>query len=446
VKSIRTQLLVWLIISLGCASLLTGYGIFRSVRAEANELFDYELSSVARSLPQALADQDLQNPDYDGLSDDRIAIQTWDARNTQTYRSEADAHLPRRSPGFQTIEINGKHWRIFGLQQSTRYVQVAQPTLVRDELALKLASQSLWPFAVIVPLEIILVLVVVARAMRPLDRLSRSLGQRSIETLAALPLDNSIQSEVRPVVEAMNDLLARLDTALQAQRVFVADAAHELRTPLTALKLQIQVAQSNESARHDTELLRRLEIRVNRAIHLVQQLLTLAREDANVSKAQEPVDLRLLVVKAITELSVLAEQKRIDLGFDCSALVDTESPVYVVGDAGSLTAMVGTLIDNAIRYTPPHGQVDVRLDGNAAVVWLEIVDTGPGIPASELHRVLDRFYRAENTSGEGSGLGLAIATKIAKKHHAELSLQNRHDRQGLMVRVGALQRFCAPGP
>jgi two-component system OmpR family sensor kinase len=440
VKSIRTQLLVWLIISLGCASLLTGYAIFRSVRAEANELFDYELSSVARSLPQSLADENLQNSDYDGLSEDRIAIQTWDRKNIQTYQSEADAHLPRRSPGFQTIEIGEKHWRIFGLQQTTRYVQVAQPTVVRDELALKLASQSLWPFAVIVPLEIVLVLVVVARAIRPLDKLSRSLAQRSIDTLDALPLDSAIQSEVKPVVEAMNDLLARLDTALQAQRVFVADAAHELRTPLTALKLQIQVAQGDEGARHDTELLRKLEQRVNRAIHLVQQLLTLAREDANTSRTLERVDLRLLVVRVIAELSVLAEQKCIDLGFDPSPLVDADAPIYVAGDASSLAAMVGTLIDNAIRYTPAHGQVDVRLDGNAAQVCLEIVDTGPGVPAAELHRVLDRFYRAENTSGEGSGLGLAIAARIAKKHHATLSLQNRHDGPGLMVRVGALRR------
>jgi two-component system, OmpR family, sensor kinase len=446
VKSIRTQLLVWLIISLGGASLLAGYGIFRSARQEANELFDYELQTVARSLPQSLADEKLADPDspgYDGLNDDRLAIQSWSTANIQTYQSEADAHLPRQSPGFQTIEIGDKHWRTFGLRHPAGYVQVAQPMWVRDKLALKLASRSLSPLAAIVPLEIVLVLIVVRRAIRPLNKLSRSLAQRSIDTLAPLHFDEAVQSEVKPVIEAMNDLLARLDTALQAQRVFVADAAHELRTPLTALKLQIQVAQGDKSARHDSELLRKLGERVNRAIHLVQQLLTLAREDANTDRPWERVDLRTVVVKVIAELSVLAEQKHIDLGFDCASLAEANEPVYVMGDSNSLSTMVSTLVDNAIRYVPSYGQVDVRLDGNLKEVCLEVIDNGPGIPEAELHRVLDRFYRAENTSGQGSGLGLAIAAKIATKHHAVLSVKNRAHGQGLIVRVSAIRCMAA---
>jgi two-component system OmpR family sensor kinase len=257
---------------------------------------------------------------------------------------------------------------------------------------------------------------------------------------------NAIPTEVEPLVEALNDLLVRLDRALHAQRVFVADAAHELRTPLTALKLQIQVARRDHAKLNDEDLLRKLEDRVNRAIHLVQQLLTLAREDAEASARAGNADLRHVATQVVGELSVLAEHKGIDLGLECTGLAAMESPIVVNGDETSLTTMVTNLVDNAIRYTSPGGQVDVRLCASDTEVTLEVVDNGPGIPAADLERVLDRFYRAENTTGQGSGLGLAIAAKVAAKHHAGLSVLNRTDGQGLKVSVSGLRRAPADSP
>lgn len=448
-KSVRTQLVVGLILGLGAMSALAGYGIFRSALEEANELFDYELRSVAISLPQSVAETELANSesgDFEGLQDDRVIIQIWDASNHLTYDSLPGAKLPRQHAGFQSIEVGERHYRVFGLQQASRFVQVGQPMSVRDESALTQASRTLWPLLAIVPLEIALVLLVVKRALRPVTIISRSLAARSIETLAPIDMVNTIPTEIEPLVEALNDLLVRLDSALHAQRVFVADAAHELRTPLTALKLQIQVALRDHAKLSDEDLLRKLEDRVNRAIHLVQQLLTLAREDAEASARAGNADLRRVATQVVGELSVLAEHKGIDLGLECTGLAAMERPVVVNGDETSLTTMVTNLVDNAIRYTSPGGQVDVRLCASDAEVTLEVVDNGPGIPATDLERVLDRFYRAGNATGQGSGLGLAIAAKVAAKHHAGFSVCNRTDAQGLKVSVSGLRRAPADSP
>lgn len=445
-RSVRTQLLVGLILGLGAMSALAGYGIFRSALEEANELFDYELRTVAISLPQSVADTKLANKesgDFEGLQDDRVVIQIWDASNLLTYESLPSVKLPRQHAGFQSIEVGERHYRVFGLQQASRFVQVGQPMSVRDDSALTQASRTLWPLLAILPLEIALVLLVVKRALRPVTVISRSLAARSIETLAPIDMANAIPTEVEPLVEALNDLLVRLDRALQAQRVFVADAAHELRTPLTALKLQIQVARRDHAKLSDEDLLRKLEDRVNRAIHLVQQLLTLAREDAEASARAGNADLHRVATQVVGELSVLAEHKGIDIGLECTGPAAMESPIVVIGDETSLTTMVTNLVDNAIRYTPPGGQVDVRLCTKDAEVTLEVVDNGPGIPAADLERVLDRFYRAGNTTGQGSGLGLAIAAKVAAKHHAGFSVLNRTDGQGLKVSASGLRRTPA---
>ncbi|SOF01825.1 Signal transduction histidine kinase [Burkholderia sp. OK233] len=447
-RSVRTQLLVGLILGLGAMSALAGYGIFRSALEEANELFDYELHSVAISLPQSVADTRLANTesgDYEGLQDDRVVIQIWDESNVLTYQSLPGAKLPRQHAGFQSIEVGERHYRVFGLQQASRFVQVGQPMSVRDESALTQASRTLWPLLAILPLEIALVLLVVKRALRPVTIISRSLAARSIETLAPIDMANAIPTEIEPLVEALNDLLVRLDRALHAQRVFVADAAHELRTPLTALKLQIQVARRDHAKLNDEDLLRKLEDRVNRTIHLVQQLLTLAREDAEDSVRAGNADLRRVAAQVVGELSVLAEHKGIDLGLECTGPAAMESPIVVNGDETSLATMVTNLVDNAIRYTAPGGQVDVRLCASDGEVTLEVVDNGPGIPETELERVLDRFYRAGNTTGQGSGLGLAIAAKVAAKHRARFSVLNRTDRQGLKVAVSGLRRAPSDG-
>jgi two-component system OmpR family sensor kinase len=442
VKSVRTQLVISLILGLGAMSLVATYGLFRSAQEEANELFDYELRSVALSLPPSVADAALATrpaKDFEGLLDDRVVIQIWADSGKDVFLSVPGAELPKQPEGFRSVEVGERHYRVFGLQQASRFVQLSQPTFVRDELALKLAWRTLWPLLAIVPLEIALVLLVTKRALRPVNRLSRNLAGRSIESLQSVGNDMDVPSEVRPLVDALNDLLKRLQSVLQSQRTFVADAAHELRTPLTALKLQIQCALRDGIDSSNPRFLRGLEDRVNRAIHLVQQLLTLAREDAEVDARLGPVDLLKLAARTVGDLSILAEAKEIDLGLVSGSNVESGSAVVVWGDENSLTTLVTNLIDNALRYTERGGRVDVHVVEAEWAVTLEVVDNGPGIPPDEVNRVLDRFYRAENTSGQGSGLGLAIAAKIAAKHRATLELRNRADGRGLVVSVAGLR-------
>ncbi|EIM95588.1 integral membrane sensor signal transduction histidine kinase [Paraburkholderia hospita] len=441
-KSVRSQLLAGLLVGLGVVSIVAGYGIFRSALEEANELFDYELRSVSVSLPQSLSYASITNAepyDIDRIGDDRVEIQVWDGGGKLAYYSHSGSPLPRRGPGFHDIEVAERHFRVFGVEQASRFVQVGQPVSVRDELALQVASRTLWPLLGIVPLEIALVLLVVRRALRPIQRLSTSLAARSLETLTPVNLVDGVPTEIAPLVVALNDLLTRLARAVHAQRVFIADAAHELRTPLTALKLQIQVARRENQSVETGPLLQKLEERTNRAIHLVQQLLSLAREDANTRNGRSPADLTRLASRVVADLSVLAEEKGVDLGLERVPIDVASDSLYVAGDETSLKSMLTNLVDNAIRYTPRGGRVDVRLVIARDTVDVEVIDTGPGIPAMELDRVRDRFYRAGNTSGTGSGLGLAIAVKVATKCHAELLIRNRQNRTGLSVAVVGLK-------
>jgi two-component system OmpR family sensor kinase len=437
-KSIRRWLLGWLICGLAAASGIAAIAIFHTAREEASELFDYELRTVALSLPasvEAAETVEREDAQAGGISDDRILIEIWDKAGTLVYHSRLSPVLGRLPAGIRTIERGEEHWRVFGLQQPDRFVQVAQPISVRRELALHLALHTLWPLGVFMPVTIVLVLLVVARGLAPVGGLSRLLATRSLDSLEPLRLDGKVPIEIRPLVEAVNDLLARLNIASQTQRTFVADAAHELRSPLAALKLQLQAAAKNGTLKDDGQTLERIDMRLNRIIRLVQQLLTLAREDAQPAIEGTFVSLRRLGEQAVSDFSLLADEKQIDLGLEFRQPVTQEDTCDVLADPHGLGVLLNNLIDNAIRYTPQGGKVDVVLTRRGDVHGFEVVDNGPGIPEEELERVLDRFYRGEHTKGTGSGLGLAIASRIAQRQQLTLSLRNNVEGGGLTVSV-----------
>ncbi len=447
--SIRRWLLGWLIFGLAAASGVAGYGIFHTAREEASELFDYELRTVALSLPSNLAGTgsgEHRNPDLGDLAEDRVVIDIWDNAGKLIYHSLQAPVFPRQPAGFSTVERGEYHWRTFGLQQAERYIQVAQPISVREDLAMTLALHTLWPLAALVPVTIVLVLLVVARGLAPIGGLSRALSTRSIDSLEPLRLDGSMPVEIKPLVEALNDLLQRLHTASQAQRTFIADAAHELRSPLAALKLQLQAASRDGSLKGEGQTLERVEGRVNRIIHLVQQLLTLAREDAHPVTSMVPVSLRRIGEQAVGDLSLLAETKEIDLGLECEGARSAGDTYTVLAEPHGMSVLLGNLINNAIRHTPRGGRVDVILKRAGTRVGFEVVDTGSGIPAAELERVFDRFYRGEEARGEGSGLGLAIVARIAERHQLRLALHNNEGRPGLCVTVFGLKAYEADAP
>ncbi|MFL9964211.1 ATP-binding protein [Paraburkholderia sediminicola] len=447
--SIRRWLLGWLIFGMAAAAAVAGFGIFHTAREEASELFDYELRTVALSMPSNLTgvgDGEHRDPDLGDLADDRIVIGIWDRGGELIYHSVHAPVLARLPEGFNTVERGDYHWRTFGVDQKDRYVQVAQPVSVREDLALKLALHTLWPLALLVPVTIVLVLLVVARGLGPIGGLSRALSTRSIDSLEPLRLDGSVPVEIKPLVQALNDLLQRLHTASQAQRTFIADAAHELRSPLAALKLQLQAASRDGSLKGEGQTLERVEGRVNRIIHLVQQLLTLAREDAHPVTSMVPVSLRRIGEQAVGDLSLLAETKEIDLGLECEGARTPSDAYMVLAEPHGMSVLLGNLINNSIRHTPRGGRVDVILKRAGERVAFEVVDSGSGIPEAEMERVFDRFYRGEDARGEGSGLGLAIVSRIAERHQLGLSLRDNEGRPGLCVAVSGLQALAAEVP
>lgn len=439
-RSIRRRLLGWLICGFAAGSVVAGFGIFHTAHDEANELFDYELRAVALSLPSNLKEGHTEHaaPDMQGIADDRILIEIWDASGTPIYHTSHDAPLPRNPSGFHTIEHAETHWRTFGVQQPERFVQVAQPISVREALALRLALHTLWPLALFVPVAIVLVLLVVARGLAPVGALSGLLAARSYHALEPVRLDGA-PIELRPLVEALNGLLQRLNVASQAQRTFIADAAHELRSPLAALKLQWQAALRDGTLSGEPQTTERIETRLNRLIRLVQQLLTLAREDAQPTLPVAVVSLRRLCEQAIGDLSLLAEDKDIDLGLEVRAPVTEDDACEVSADPHGLATLLNNLIDNAIRYTPRGGKIDLVLTRAGEQAGFEVVDNGPGIPEEDLGRVLDRFYRSSHVQGTGSGLGLSIAMRIAQRHGLQLVLRNNPGGRGLTASVSGLR-------
>ncbi|MBN3857504.1 two-component sensor histidine kinase [Paraburkholderia sp. Ac-20340] len=443
--SIRRRLLTWLVCGFAIASLIAAYGIFRTARHEAAELFDYELRAVALSIPanlgvaQRIEDAERGGKGYSGIDDDEILIQIWDDQGREAYHSQHVVSLPRGGAGFNVLRHNGETWRVFGLQRPDAFVQVAQPYGIRDSLGRQLALHTIWPLALLVPMSIALVLFVVARGLLPIRELSTHLTTRSLSALHPLVLDADTPLELVPLVHALNDLLARLRLASQAQQNFIADAAHELRSPLAALSLQVQSTIRSGELRGETHILDRISVRLSRLVRLVHQLLSLAHEDSDTPAKLKPASLRKIAETIIGEFSLLAEEKSIDLGLVVHSDRPGRDTFEARVDPHGLHTLIGNLVDNAIRYVPCGGQVDLVLVHNGDDTSIQVVDNGPGIPEEHIDRAFDRFYRANAPQGTGSGLGLSIAARIAARHGAQLTLANNADGVGLTASLTRLK-------
>lgn len=272
------------------------------------------------------------------------------------------------------------------------------------------------------------------RSLRPLDKAARDVAARSAVSLAPMPTE-AVPAEVSPLVRAINSLMSKLAESMSLQRRFLADAAHELRTPVTALRLQVQLLKRAQDEQSRQEAVAELEYGIARSVHLVEQLLQVARSGPDGQPARvESVELGELVRSVVGRMSVKADHKHIDLG------AETGEELRIDGDPQSLLVLLNNLVENALRYTRAGGTVDVgaaRRNGHAV---LYVVDNGPGIPEAERARVFDRFYRgadrtAEGSDAGGSGLGLAIVKAIAQRHGAQVSLHTPASGQGLEVRV-----------
>ncbi|MDD5250338.1 MAG: ATP-binding protein [Rhodocyclaceae bacterium] len=427
-KSIRRRLLAALLSAMTATLAAGALATYVQARDEADAMFDYHLQQLALSLRDQ-AFRSALSPDATFAGQD-FAIQVWSQDGVTLYLSHPQDTLPNRAfLGYATVDASDGQWRVFATQQRGQVIQVAQPMRVRDRMALAAALRTVAPFLLLLPVMGAVVWVVVGRGLRPLNAVARAVTTRTPAALDPLPV-RAVPAEALPLVTALNDLLARLKAALEAQRDFVADAAHELRTPLAALQLQAQVLERAQDAAERADALAELKRGLLRASHSVQQLLTLARQEPGTH--QPPVaTVRLADVAAqvIVAQVALAQAKGIDLG---AARADGDARIR--GDAEGIRLLLANLVDNAIRYTPPGGKVDVAVGADGQGAFFDVCDSGPGIPAAERERVFDRFYRREQSSEGGSGLGLAIVKTIAARHGASVAL-DAAALGGLHVRV-----------
>lgn len=435
--SIRRRLLAVLLTAIALVMLAGAFGTYRMVLREVDQVFDYHLEQLALSLrDQAFSSAyNPLNPPNPLPPDDEFhfVIQVWARDGKRLYFSHPQAILPNRGQlGFATLETAEGGWRVFTTELRDQVIQVAQPMSVRQQLATSAALRTVLPFMFLLPLLGGLIWWLVGRGLAPLHHIARSVSRRTPNSLEPLRLDG-VPSEARPLVESINSLLARLDVALASQRAFVADAAHELRTPLTALQLQAQLTERAETAEDRNAAMAELKHGLQRAGHVVQQLLTLARQDpADTDTSTMPISavrLAELVVLAAADHATLAEAKRIDLGVSAS-----DQSAVVQGNFEALRTLAANLISNAVRYTPNGGRVDVAIRCGDGSCRIEVDDSGPGIPPEDRERVFDRFFRHAGSGEPGSGLGLAIVKAIATRHGASVSLDTSA-LGGLTVRV-----------
>ncbi|MCS0659343.1 ATP-binding protein [Massilia terrae] len=426
-RTIRRQLLVGLLGGALFCTLVAGVGTYFKVLEEASRLFDEQLRQLAATVPTHGAPSRAQGVETD------VVVQVWNRQGKLSYASAPSQHLPAAPElGYGFVDADDGRWRVFVAMREGERVQVAQAILAREEVAAGLALRSLLPFVLVTPVLGLLIWFVVGNSLRPLRNLAEAVGARSPVALQPLTPDGQ-PPELLPVVSALNELLRKLDQALSSQRAFVADAAHELRSPLTALKLQLALAERAAGDEQRALSFAKLHERLDRATHVVQQLLTSARqESAAAGRPVARVGLLDLAQQCVADRFVHAEGRGIDLG-----VAPGGGEAVADGYPDDLRILLGNLIENALRYTPPGGRVDVAVgvgeaDGRP---FLQVSDTGPGIPPQERERVFDRFYRGEGNDSWGSGLGLSIVRSIADAHGASVTLGGREQGSGLVATV-----------
>ena len=436
--SLKGRLLWFVLIAILLAAVLQATTAYRGALQQADAMFDDHLQQVARSMRSGAP---LNMPMNEGVDDTDfdLHVQIWGPDGTQLFRSTRSALPPRAVLGFSDVQANGNSYRVYSLQTPSQTVQIAQDLSARAARAQAMALRAVLPFALLTPLLMLAVWWVIQRSLAPIERARRQVASRAADDFSPLANDN-LPDEVRPLVDELNLLFDRARSAFETQKNFVADAAHELRSPLTAIKLQAQALRSNNLTEQDSQArqagVARLNQGIDRAIRLVEQLLTLAREEA--SPPQEPgsagmVDLQQVVRLAVADVLPQAARKHIDLGLADGQLLHTAS---TTGDSEALRMMLRNLLENAVKYTPESGRVDVSLTTDERRCLLAVEDSGPGIAPENYSRVFDRFFRAGDVAlAPGSGLGLAIVKTIVERHGASLRLGPSPPLGGLRVEI-----------
>jgi two-component system sensor histidine kinase QseC len=405
-------------------------------RHEVSELMDDQLVVESHTLLAIAAHEaDEMKPfsdEYDLQENEQLKyfrFQVWVDDNRLVMNSPATPSVPLTgTEGFSNHTdggSDGRRWRYYSQWNKERTVRVVvgQDNRLRDELIGHALWQLLLPALVGLPILGAWVWLATRHGLRPLDVVAEQIAARGPEHLDPVQ-PATAPEEIRPLVESINHLFARVEQAIEAEKRFTADAAHELRTPLAALSAQAQVALRARDADEQRHAIDQLITSSRRGARLVDQLLTLARVDPNEAPPGGTVDLYGLAEEICIQHGAVAIENDVTLELDAT-------PAIVAGDPDMLRILLRNLVDNAIRYTPAGGHVTVAVKEHT----LTVTDTGPGIPDAERERVFNRFHRLAGQEKEGSGLGLSIVARIAERHSARIQLADGEGGVGLRVTV-----------
>ncbi len=444
IKSIKYFLLVSLLLSITIASAINGIGNYLLDEQVIQPYLDSQLirtsflidilNGAAAYDPRVKADIIDYLRKLKPVSNQKIIFQVWSKKGDLLMHSTDPSRISfQNSPlGFSDQIIHGNFWRIYSTYDKKSQVKVVVAELhnLRRELADDIARSNANILLITYPIFGLLVWFIISLALRSITRVTTEISSRASTFLEPVQL-TEIPVEIKPLVAELNQLFIRLKLAFERNKRFAADAAHELRTPLAALKTHAQVALISTDDTDRAKALQKVIESVNRSSHVVAQLLTLSRlGEEDVLTDVKPLDLHKLATEIIAYLAPHALEKNVEI-----ELAPSPAKPVVLGSDVSIGILIRNIVDNAIRYTPPQGEVKIIIIDTGTQIIFRVTDTGTGIPADLRERVFERFYRILGSKASGSGLGLAIVSQIAHLHHAAISLATPPNGIGLQFDV-----------
>lgn len=446
-RSIRTFLLINLLVSITLITLLVVIGNFYLDQKEFRNRIDNQLTSVVLTL-QAIINENhgtlikLQK-DINEIpkliqiitpSAEFIQYKVWNNHNKLLLHSQGILPTSEclKKIGFNNCIIDHVPWRIYvshdPVQKDT--IIVAERYSFRDRLATQAARDLIIIMLISYPILGLLIWIIIGKGLTSIRRVTTEVRQRAASNLHTVDT-RGVPSEIKPLVDELNKLFERLQATFQREKRFAANAAHELKTPLAALRTQTQVALNTANDKERTAALNKILECVDRSTHNVQQLLILSRMvPESILEQNEQVNLNKEATQVIADLVPMARKKNIDI-----ELIAPSKPQMIIGNSTAINILLRNLIDNAIRYSPKGGAVQIIIELDNKFIVLKIIDSGPGIPKELRKQVFERFYRIIGTESSGSGLGLSIVHQIVQIHKAKIRLVTPKSGKGLEVRV-----------
>ena len=453
-SSLRKKLLLLLVPPLLILILIVSSILFRFAIVEQRDAFDNALYDSAYSIYQLIQKSDdsidnlsLPKNEKQFILNDQSDVIFYNVVDTtgKVLNGNNDAGLmpqtthPATNPYFRDGTVQNLNVRIVTTLVNIQkngvelpvFIQVAETLNKREALASNVLIDIIVPQLILVLFTIAIIWFGVERGLQPLFDLQAAVSKRSYLDLSAIELPD-VPTEVMILVNSVNSLMRQLESVLNAQNRFIADAAHQLRTPLAGAQAQLELALSESKPEQHQQLLERVSASMERLSHTITQLLSLARnqQDASHNMALTPVNLNKIAQEVTTDMVPTAIKKGLDLGFEADS-----QKTMVLGDSKRLKEMLYNLVDNAVLYTPAGGKVTVKVQREAGEIVLSVIDNGPGIPKAEREKVFERFHRVMGTGQEGSGLGLSIVMEIAQLHQANIEIADEPRKKGLNIQV-----------